>query len=99
VLTSFNDNIAVSPTPKAWFLLHVQAMGSETGIVLIHGYGGGAFSWRHVLGPLARSTGCRVIAFDRPAFGALQICCHAEDSVIKSSRNLLMRIFGRCLEL
>ena len=52
-------------------LLPVQAMGSETGIVFMHGYGGGAFSWRHVLGPLARSTGCRVIAFDRPAFGVL----------------------------
>jgi len=59
--------------PKSCCLLHVQAMGSETGIVLIHGYGGGAFSWRHVLGPLARSTACRVIAFDRPAFGALRV--------------------------
>ena len=55
---------------------HPQAVGSETGIVLIHGYGGGAFSWRHVLGPLARSTGCRVIAFDRPAFGKLlRVAC------------------------
>lgn len=47
-----------------------QAAGSDTGIVLIHGYGGGTFSWRHIMGALARTCGCRVIAFDRPAFGA-----------------------------
>jgi len=39
------------------------------GIVLVHGFGGGVFSWRHIMAPLARETGCRVVAFDRPAFG------------------------------
>uniref|UniRef100_A0A0D6R4X3 AB hydrolase-1 domain-containing protein n=1 Tax=Araucaria cunninghamii TaxID=56994 RepID=A0A0D6R4X3_ARACU len=39
------------------------------GIVLIHGFGGGVFSWRHVMNPLARVTGCAVVAFDRPGWG------------------------------
>ncbi len=69
-----------------------QAEGSETGIVLMHGYGGGAFSWRHVLGPLARSTGCRVVAFDRPAFGEEQPCATnmpLSASVLKYTEALL----------
>ncbi|KAF6155122.1 hypothetical protein GIB67_011853 [Kingdonia uniflora] len=35
----------------------------ETGnvcIVLVHGFGGGVFSWRHVMGVLARQVGCEV---------------------------------------
>ncbi|CAA0824436.1 alpha/beta-Hydrolases superfamily protein [Striga hermonthica] len=44
--------------------------GSEQfGIVLVHGFGGGVFSWRKVMGPLARQTGCMVAAFDRPGWG------------------------------
>lgn len=39
------------------------------GIVLIHGFGGGVFSWRHVMTTLARHTGCAVVAFDRPGWG------------------------------
>ncbi|KAK1259202.1 hypothetical protein QJS04_geneDACA005576 [Acorus gramineus] len=39
------------------------------GIVLIHGFGGGVFSWRHVMGELARQVGCTVVAFDRPGWG------------------------------
>lgn len=42
---------------------------SQTGIVLVHGFGGGVFSWRHVMGLLARQVGCRVAAFDRPGWG------------------------------
>ncbi|KAJ6822254.1 uncharacterized protein M6B38_388465 [Iris pallida] len=38
-------------------------------VVLIHGFGGGVFSWRHVMGVLARQIGCRVVAFDRPGWG------------------------------
>ncbi|KAF9617919.1 hypothetical protein IFM89_039171, partial [Coptis chinensis] len=37
------------------------------GIVLVHGFGGGVFSWRHVMGGLAWQFGCLVAAFDRPA--------------------------------
>ena len=39
------------------------------GIVLVHGFGGGVFSWRHVMGVLARQIGCTVAAFDRPGWG------------------------------
>jgi pimeloyl-ACP methyl ester carboxylesterase len=39
------------------------------GIVLVHGFGGGIFSWRHVMGVLARQVGCTVAAFDRPGWG------------------------------
>ncbi|KAJ7962908.1 Alpha/beta hydrolase-like [Quillaja saponaria] len=41
----------------------------QFGIVLVHGFGGGVFSWRHVMGPLARQIGCTVAAFDRPGWG------------------------------
>ena len=41
----------------------------ETAIILVHGFGAGVFAWRNVMQPLANSAGCRVIAFDRPAFG------------------------------
>ncbi|KAK9149748.1 hypothetical protein Scep_008505 [Stephania cephalantha] len=39
------------------------------GIVLVHGFGGGVFSWRHVMGVMARQLGCTVAAFDRPGWG------------------------------
>ncbi|RDX90599.1 yugF, partial [Mucuna pruriens] len=41
----------------------------QVGIVLIHGFGGGVFSWRHVMGPLAQQSNCTVAAFDRPGWG------------------------------
>ncbi|KAF7843293.1 putative hydrolase yugF [Senna tora] len=41
----------------------------ELGIVLVHGFGGGVFSWRHVMGPIARQSNCAVAAFDRPGWG------------------------------
>ncbi len=40
-----------------------------TGILLVHGFGGGVFAWRHVMEALALQCQCRVVAFDRPAFG------------------------------
>ncbi|XP_047327148.1 uncharacterized protein LOC124930832 isoform X2 [Impatiens glandulifera] len=41
----------------------------EIGIVLVHGFGGGVFSWRHVMAPLALQLGHTVAAFDRPGWG------------------------------
>lgn len=41
----------------------------EFGVVLVHGFGGGIFSWRHVMGVLAQQVGCTVAAFDRPGWG------------------------------
>lgn len=43
--------------------------GSSVAVVLVHGFGGGVFAWRHVMEPLAMQCQCRVVAFDRPAFG------------------------------
>ena len=47
---------------------NVEGIG-QFGIVLVHGFGGGVFSWRHVMGPLARQSNCTVAAFDRPGWG------------------------------
>ncbi|PIN26012.1 putative hydrolase/acyltransferase (alpha/beta hydrolase superfamily) [Handroanthus impetiginosus] len=41
----------------------------QFGIVLVHGFGGGVFSWRKIMGVLARQIGCTVAAFDRPGWG------------------------------
>ena len=41
----------------------------DTALVLVHSFGGGAFSWRHVMQPLADASGLPVLAFDRPGFG------------------------------
>lgn len=50
---------------------HLEGEGErgQFGIVLVHGFGGGVFSWRHVMGVLARQVGCAVAAFDRPGWG------------------------------
>lgn len=42
---------------------------NSSGVVFIHGFCGGVFSWRHVMGTVAREGGCRVVAFDRPGWG------------------------------
>ncbi|KAL6568087.1 hypothetical protein OROHE_003771 [Orobanche hederae] len=42
---------------------------NQFGIVLVHGFGGGVFSWRNVMGVLVRQIGCAVTAFDRPGWG------------------------------
>lgn len=41
----------------------------QFGIVLVHGFGGGIFSWRKVMDVLSRLLGCSVAAFDRPGWG------------------------------
>ncbi|KAK9014050.1 hypothetical protein V6N11_005222 [Hibiscus sabdariffa] len=46
----------------------MEATG-QFGIVLVHGFGGGVFSWRHVMGVLACHVACPVAAFDRPGWG------------------------------
>uniref|UniRef100_J3N5K7 AB hydrolase-1 domain-containing protein n=1 Tax=Oryza brachyantha TaxID=4533 RepID=J3N5K7_ORYBR len=38
-------------------------------ILLLHGFGSSVFSWNHIMRPLARIAGAKVLAFDRPAFG------------------------------
>ncbi|WOH09820.1 hypothetical protein DCAR_0729279 [Daucus carota subsp. sativus] len=50
-------------------LVEDSSTNRQFGIVLVHGFGGGVFSWRHVMGVLARQVGCTVAAFDRPGWG------------------------------
>ena len=50
-------------------LVEDSSTNRQFGIVLVHGFGGGIFSWRHVMGVLARQVGCTVAAFDRPGWG------------------------------
>ncbi|KAF3433240.1 hypothetical protein FNV43_RR24342 [Rhamnella rubrinervis] len=38
-------------------------------MILLHGFGASVFSWNRVMKPLAKVTGSKVLAFDRPAFG------------------------------
>jgi len=48
--------------------VHYKEAGQgEPALILQHGFAASLFSWREVLGPLAK--GRRVVAFDRPAFG------------------------------
>lgn len=56
-----------------WAVGHVQhrAELSDVAVVVVHGFGCGVFSWRAVQQPLADATGCLVLIFDRPGFGAL----------------------------
>jgi len=46
-----------------------EVSSTSSGVVFIHGFGGGVFSWRHVMSTVAREVGCRVVAFDRPGWG------------------------------
>ncbi|GBG85512.1 hypothetical protein CBR_g40151 [Chara braunii] len=41
----------------------------DVGVVLLHGFGGGVFSWRNVMPLLSLQLGCTVVACDRPGFG------------------------------
>ncbi|XP_058728929.1 uncharacterized protein LOC131601178 [Vicia villosa] len=62
------DDICEEETSKLDSLSLGQNVG-QLGVVLIHGFGGGVFSWRHVMGSLAREINCTVAAFDRPGWG------------------------------
>ena len=42
--------------------------GSDPVLILVHGFGGSTFGWRHVMEPLAAS-GWNVVALDLPGFG------------------------------
>jgi pimeloyl-ACP methyl ester carboxylesterase len=46
----------------------IVGRSSDPALVLIHGFGGSTFGWRHVMEPLA-SSGWYVVALDLPGFG------------------------------
>jgi len=57
----FYDSLPHDETPSA-------ASSAAPAVVLIHGLGDEADSWRHLI-PLLNSSGCRVLAVDLPGFG------------------------------
>ncbi|WP_116132324.1 alpha/beta fold hydrolase BchO [Tropicimonas sp. IMCC34043] len=57
------SRIVISP-PHCW---HLQMTGSGPDLLLIHGAGGSAHSWRDLIAPLSRSH--RVLAIDLPGQG------------------------------
>ena len=65
------DGVCEDETSKLNFQSLEQDLENidQLGIVLVHGFGGGVFSWRHVMGSLARQSNCTVAAFDRPGWG------------------------------
>lgn len=67
--------------------LHFKSYGQQEVahiVLLLHGFGGGTFSWRHIAPYLALRTGCRVIVVDRPGFG---LSCNPEDGKSSTSQN------------
>lgn len=60
-----------SPLPPKNTIFNPQGQprATSTVILLLHGFGGGVFAWRHVMRPLADASGLSVLAFDRPGFG------------------------------
>lgn len=62
------DDDEVGKLGSPVFEQDLEANG-QLGIVLVHGFGGGVFSWRNVMDVLARQLGCPVAAFDRPGWG------------------------------
>ncbi|KAJ0865547.1 putative haloalkane dehalogenase [Helianthus annuus] len=62
-----DENVTMKPVSHS--LERVSEVNGQFGIVLVHGFGGGVFSWRHVMGELSRNVKCIVAAFDRPGWG------------------------------
>ncbi|KAI7756872.1 hypothetical protein M8C21_000305 [Ambrosia artemisiifolia] len=62
-----DENVTMKPVYH--LLERVPEVNGQFGIVLVHGFGGGVFSWRHVMGELSRHVNCIVAAFDRPGWG------------------------------
>ncbi|KAK6914963.1 Alpha/beta hydrolase fold-1 [Dillenia turbinata] len=59
-------------------LEHDVEGAGELGIVLLHGFGGGVFSWRHLMPVLAQQVNCTVVAFDRPGWGLTSRPCRED---------------------
>ncbi|KAI3737590.1 hypothetical protein L2E82_27598 [Cichorium intybus] len=67
VVSEDNEGSNVYPTSRLG--QKVCDVNGQFGIVLVHGFGGGVFSWRHVMGVLSRQVNCVVASFDRPGWG------------------------------
>ncbi|KAM7504572.1 hypothetical protein LguiB_003476 [Lonicera macranthoides] len=58
-------------TVQAGSSTQLSTQNKKVGIpmILLHGFGASLFSWNRVMKSLAKITGSKVLAFDRPAFG------------------------------
>ncbi|XP_020549387.1 uncharacterized protein LOC105164189 isoform X3 [Sesamum indicum] len=69
-ILSLNETCEEDEVSKMGYLMdQIDGATEQFGIILVHGFGGGVFSWRKVMSDLARQTGCAVAAFDRPGWG------------------------------
>ncbi|KAK4413901.1 hypothetical protein Salat_2802900 [Sesamum alatum] len=70
-ILSLNETYEEDELSKLGYLMmdQIEEATEQFGIVLVHGFGGGVFSWRKVMSDLARQIGCAVAAFDRPGWG------------------------------
>lgn len=66
---SLDDGYTDVCSTKFMSLKHGIDERGKVAIVLVHGFGGGVFSWRYVMSALARQVGLPVVAFDRPGWG------------------------------
>ncbi len=66
-LARYGRFVVLGRTKRRTFLFDSATTAANTPIVLIHGLGDEADTWRHVFGPLAEHR--RVIAIDLPGFG------------------------------
>ena len=75
--------------------LHAETHGAGAPIVLVHGFGANTYSWRHLVGPLARRH--RVIAVDLKGFGASPKPADGAYGIHDQARLLTDLIVGRGL--
>ncbi len=61
------EMIDIAPPGRPPLRLHVEESGAGPPLLLLHGLGGAAFTWRHVVPALAKTH--RVIALDLKGFG------------------------------
>lgn len=60
----------------------------ECGIVLLHPFVGGVFSFRLIMGTLAEDVGCPVLSFDRPGAGLVKLSLTRVALVLSCNCNL-----------
>ncbi|GER46582.1 alpha/beta-Hydrolases superfamily protein [Striga asiatica] len=65
--SSAPDTLIEASTPQSPD--SAKRIGFRFPMILLHGFGASTFSWNRAMKPLARVTGSKVLAFDRPAFG------------------------------
>lgn len=66
--TGAGPNAAVVSVEGRRTVVATAGTSSDPALILIHGFGGSTFGWRHVMEPLAAS-GWHVVALDLPGFG------------------------------